>query len=48
MVGTAGFEPATTCPPGKCATKLRYAPKSLRGYLEIDPRERGAILTQDY
>jgi hypothetical protein len=26
MVGTAGFEPATTCPPGRYATKLRYAP----------------------
>jgi hypothetical protein len=26
LVGTTGFEPATTCPPDKCATKLRYAP----------------------
>ena len=26
MVGTAGFEPATTTPPVWCATKLRYAP----------------------
>ena len=26
MVGTAGFEPATPCPPDKCATKLRYSP----------------------
>ena len=26
MVGMAGFEPATTCPPGKCATRLRYTP----------------------
>ena len=26
MVGTAGFEPTTPCPPGRCATRLRYAP----------------------
>ena len=26
LVGTAGFEPATTWPPAKCATRLRYAP----------------------
>ena len=26
MVGTAGFEPATPCPPDKYATRLRYAP----------------------
>ena len=29
MVGTTGFEPATPCPPDKCATRLRYAPKCL-------------------
>src|SRR5262245_62907516 len=26
MVGATGFEPATTCPPCRCATRLRYAP----------------------
>lgn len=26
MVGIAGFEPTTTCPPDKCATRLRYTP----------------------
>jgi hypothetical protein len=26
LVGTAGFEPATPCPPDKCATRLRHAP----------------------
>jgi hypothetical protein len=26
LVGTAGFEPATTCTPSKCATRLRYVP----------------------
>ena len=25
-VGLTGFEPATPCPPDKCATKLRYSP----------------------
>jgi hypothetical protein len=30
LVGATGFEPATTCPPGKCATRLRYAPKITR------------------
>lgn len=29
MVGATGFEPATPCPPGKCATMLRYAPTSV-------------------
>ena len=29
MVGTAGFEPTTLCPPGRCATRLRYAPMLL-------------------
>ena len=27
MVGMAGFEPTTTSPPARCATKLRYIPK---------------------
>ncbi len=26
MVGVTGFEPATLCPPDKCATRLRYTP----------------------
>ena len=26
MVGATGFEPATTCTPSKCATRLRHAP----------------------
>jgi hypothetical protein len=26
LVGTAGFEPTTTCTPSKCATRLRYVP----------------------
>ena len=27
MVGMAGFEPTTTSPPARCATRLRYIPK---------------------
>src|SRR5690606_6390628 len=30
MVGAAGFEPTTLCPPDKCATRLRYAPTARR------------------
>ena len=30
MVGVAGFEPTTLCPPDKCATRLRYTPTSGR------------------
>ena len=28
IVGARGFEPPTTCTPSKCATRLRYAPKT--------------------
>jgi hypothetical protein len=35
VVGTARFELATTCPPDKCATRLRYAPNETRGYLSF-------------
>src|SRR5690606_31202828 len=34
LVGVAGFEPTTTCPPDKCATRLRYTP------------DRGAIIAR--
>ena len=30
VVGAAGFEPATPCAQGRCATRLRYAPTSNR------------------
>ena len=30
-VGATGFEPATTCTPSKCATRLRYAPARVAG-----------------
>ncbi len=35
LVGAAGFEPATPCPPGKCATKLRYAPTMLFDFVKV-------------
>jgi hypothetical protein len=28
LVGATGFEPATPCAQGRCATRLRYAPTS--------------------
>jgi hypothetical protein len=30
LVGATGFEPATPCAQGRCATRLRYAPTSNR------------------
>ena len=38
MVGVAGFEPATPCSQGRCATKLRYTPntKSIIPYCYIN------------
>jgi hypothetical protein len=32
MVGVAGFEPTTLCPPDKCATRLRYTPTRGKPY----------------
>ena len=37
LVGTAGFEPATTTPPAWCATRLRYAPKNLNKKKRVYP-----------
>src|SRR5687768_18341992 len=31
LVGATGFEPATPCAQGRCATRLRYAPTSEQG-----------------
>ena len=33
LVGMTGFEPATTCTPCKCATRLRYIP-NCNNYIE--------------
>src|SRR5258705_9575318 len=52
MVGAAGFEPATTCPPCRCATRLRYAPTQGHGRYERGrpgarrPRRSGARFAQ--
>src|SRR5687767_3259502 len=52
MVGATGFEPATPCPPGRCATRLRYAPTMLRKtrrgfYLQTGATGRPRSATQD-
>src|SRR5690606_15367644 len=35
LVGVAGFEPTTTCPPDRCATRLRYTPS--RAWIIAEP-----------
>jgi hypothetical protein len=30
MVGARGFEPPTPCAQGRCATRLRYAPTTVK------------------
>src|SRR5690606_39487599 len=37
LVGVAGFESTTTCPPDRCATRLRYTPRCLN----YSPRRLG-------
>src|SRR5207249_7898003 len=43
LVGATGFEPATPCAQGRCATRLRYAPTSknpcILCYISADRRE---------
>src|SRR5262245_12917760 len=38
LVGAAGFEPATPCAQGRCATRLRYAPTE-------NPYDSSAVLS---
>ena len=40
LVGTTGFEPATPCPPDKCATRLRHAPTEAAEYTRRLPGEQ--------
>jgi hypothetical protein len=47
LVGTTGFEPATPCPPDKCATKLRYAPK-LKYFLKLKDYEHNPHTIRGY
>src|SRR4051794_30671859 len=42
VVGATGFEPATPCAQGRCATRLRYAPTRL-----IIPRPHGFLPAKD-
>ncbi len=37
MVGTTGFEPATTCPPGMYSTGLNYVPQCKKEGLIAQP-----------
>ena len=45
MVGATGFEPATTGPPVRCATGLRYAPMSCRPLSYTTQFRPGGLLT---
>src|SRR3989454_3310691 len=42
VVGATGFEPATPCAQGRCATRLRHAPKVLNDTGRPGQRQRGA------
>ena len=51
LVGTAGFEPTTLCPPGKCATRLRYAPTAaaiIRVFRRLGMLKRAISRTADH
>src|ERR1700704_1055535 len=39
VVGATGFEPATPCAQGRCATRLRYAPTLLRRHCRLQISE---------
>src|SRR6266568_3461568 len=44
MVGATGFEPATPCAQGRCATRLRYAPtQNPREFYRACERELKAL-----
>ena len=43
MVGATGFEPATPCAQGRCATRLRYAPTLKTFDLTAVPPKRPAL-----
>ncbi len=49
MVGTAGFEPTTSCAPCKCATRLRYVPTGADTLRDdkIDSRN-GSKISREY
>src|SRR5213596_873351 len=43
VVGATGFEPATPCAQGRCATRLRYAPTPSIIACSAPERERMAV-----
>ena len=47
MVGVAGFEPTTLCPPDKCATRLRYTPTRANPYPTGDGGASGVFAAGD-
>src|SRR5690349_9439540 len=51
LVGATGFEPATPCAQGRCATRLRYAPFIRRpdhgGGIAIIPRHAASVTVID-
>ncbi len=44
LVGATGFEPATTCTPSKCATRLRYAPLRRLAGAAVGAVEMGCLM----
>lgn len=42
LVGATGFEPATTCPPGRCATRLRHTPNVPRSLCDATRQRKHA------
>ena len=44
LVGATGFEPATPCAQGRCATRLRYAPTGSQFTIEIMERRLLLVL----
>ena len=44
LVGATGFEPATPCAQGRCATRLRYAPTAIALRLYVSFAEATAAV----
>src|SRR6185369_7879590 len=43
VVGATGFEPATPCAQGRCATRLRYAPTGMPSYFSALVNRRARL-----
>ena len=46
MVGATGLEPATSCTPSMCATRLRHAPTAITGQRQSNPTSSRASRQQ--